>query len=64
MGGNTVEGLKTIGTALGERPHEIVPFLVLLLPLLAKYPPYADQSPTGPVIVVTELVWSSWTAQT
>ena len=47
--GNPFEGLQKLGTALGERPHEIVPFLVLLLPLLG----FVVLSLFGPAIVVS-----------
>ncbi|MFI9628387.1 TIGR03668 family PPOX class F420-dependent oxidoreductase [Streptomyces sp. NPDC052042] len=31
-------------------------------PLVAKYPPYADRPPEGPVVVVTVRRWSGWRA--
>jgi PPOX class probable F420-dependent enzyme len=34
----------------------------MIAPLAAKYPPYADQPPAGPAIVVDVDAWISWSA--
>ena len=33
-----------------------------IAPLVAKYPPYADRPPAGPVIVVEVARWTGWSA--
>ena len=39
------------------------PTAELLAPLIAKYPQYFDAPPAGPVIVVSVLSWTSWSAE-
>jgi PPOX class probable F420-dependent enzyme len=42
-----------------DDPADIAP---LLPPLVAKYPAYAEQPPTGPLIVITPQTWTAWSA--
>ena len=54
-------GLAALHPGLVYYANEVKPYALDVL--VAKYPPYADARPAGPLLVITPTAWAGWTAR-